>query len=370
MLELKLCTIAGKMAFWYYQKMNFHLLQKYFFLAFLAIVTAVFVWIVSDFLFALFWAVVLVILFNPMYHWILRKFKNRRSLASGVSVAIIIVCIVVPVGLIGNQVVQEIAGYVQQATNTTTAQGPIEEMGAKAIENLAGTFGFDAESTKAEIRTYLAEAGSQLQSSVLILGQNILSFGLNVFIAFYALFFLFIYGDDLTRKLIKLLPLGDKNERALFKKFVSVTRATMKASFVIAIVQGTLGVILFSALGIDGAVLWGVVMGVSSLIPIVGTALVWVPMTFILAVSGQIVSAIIVIVVAAGIISNLDNLIRPKLLGKDTQMPDVVVLISTLGGIATFGITGIVLGPVLAGLCLVMWDLYEAEYTDALGADD
>ena len=178
----------------------------------------------------------------------------------------------------------------------------------------------------------------------------------------YFLFYLFRDGERIVERIIRALPLGDRRERRLFSKFADVARATVKGTLVVAAVQGAIGGLLFWALGIDAAVFWGVVMAVLSLVPAIGSALVWVPAAVILAASGEPGRAAILVAGGVLVIGLVDNLLRPILVGRDTEMPDYLVLIATLGGIAVFGLSGFVLGPVVAALFLVVWDMVIEEY--------
>ena len=145
-------------------------------------------------------------------------------------------------------------------------------------------------------------------------------------------------------------------------KGLAITRATLKSILVIGALQGTTGGIAFAAAGIDGPVFWGIVMAVASTLPSVGTALVWVPATIMLYLQGQPVAAFWFAAWCAIVVSGLDNLVRPWLVGNDAKMPDLLVLLSTLGGIAMFGAAGIIIGPVLAGLFLTSLEIFTATF--------
>jgi len=189
------------------------------------------------------------------------------------------------------------------------------------------------------------------------------------FLMLYLLFFVLREGDSLLDQMVRALPLGDERERALFAKFAEVARATIKGTLIVGIVQGTLGGILFWALGIEAAVFWGVVMVLLSVLPAVGAGLVWLPAAIVLAVSGAWIKAAIMVGVGALVIGMVDNLLRPMLVGRDTKMPDYVILLSTLGGLTTFGISGFVIGPVIAALFIVVWDMFAREHAGALLAN-
>jgi predicted PurR-regulated permease PerM len=168
-------------------------------------------------------------------------------------------------------------------------------------------------------------------------------------------------GNKLIELLIRALPLGDARERLLFAKFAEVTRATVKGNMVIAIIQGSLGGLIFWILGIPVALLWGVAMAIVSLIPAVGPALIWLPVAIYLLATGQTADAIILVAFGAIVIGLIDNILRPILVGRDTKMPDYIVLLSTLGGLAIVGINGFVVGPLIAALFMAFWGIFIRE---------
>ena len=156
------------------------------------------------------------------------------------------------------------------------------------------------------------------------------------------------------------IPLDTQHTERLLGQFVTVVRATVKGNIVISLVQGLLGGIAFAVLGLPAALLWGTLMALLSLLPAVGAALVWGPVAAYMLLTGQVASAIGLTVWGVGVIGLVDNLLRPILVGKDTELPDYLILIATLGGIAVFGINGFVIGPVIAAMFLVAWQLMTA----------
>jgi predicted PurR-regulated permease PerM len=162
------------------------------------------------------------------------------------------------------------------------------------------------------------------------------------------------------------VPLPDHDRDRLFDKFLSVTRATLKGTLVIGAVQGMLGGLAFWVLGISGAIFWGVVMVVFSVLPVVGGALVWVPAAIMLALSGQFVKAIVLVVFCGLVVGSVDNVLRPRLVGRDTEMHDLMILFSTLGGIMAFGAVGFILGPIIAALFQTVWELMDVAFNDIL----
>jgi predicted PurR-regulated permease PerM len=176
----------------------------------------------------------------------------------------------------------------------------------------------------------------------------------------YLLFFLLRDGDDLSRRITKAIPLRPDHQRALLDTFTTVIRATVKGNIVVAVLQGALGGLIFWLLGIRAPLLWAAVMAVLSLLPAVGAALVWFPVAVYLLATGAVWQGVVLIAYGMLIIGLVDNVVRPILVGQDTKMPDYVVLIATLGGIAIFGINGFVIGPVIAAMFIAAWDIYSA----------
>jgi predicted PurR-regulated permease PerM len=192
--------------------------------------------------------------------------------------------------------------------------------------------------------------------------QSSVIFLLNLFVMLYAMFFFFIRGPRLLAFLDEYTPLDADDKRVIAAKGLAITRATLKSILIIGALQGTTGGLAFAAAGIDSPVFWGIVMAVASALPAVGTALVWVPATVVLYLQGQPGVALAFAAWCIVVVSGLDNLVRPALVGNDAKMPDLLVLLSTLGGIAMFGAAGIIIGPVLAGLFLTSLEIFTATF--------
>ena len=188
--------------------------------------------------------------------------------------------------------------------------------------------------------------------------QSAFAFVVGLGIMLYLTYFLLRDGTEIARKISTLMPMQEGKRRALFQKFIAVVRATIKGSIVVAIVQGILGGMAFYFLDIRAPLLWGVVMGVLSLVPAIGTGLVWAPVAIYLFATGDVQRGIILLAFGLFVISTIDNVLRPILVGKDTQMPDYVVLIATLGGIALMGVNGIIIGPVIAAMFISAWEIF------------
>lgn len=193
--------------------------------------------------------------------------------------------------------------------------------------------------------------------------QSTVIFLLDLFVTLYAMFYFLLRGPQLVALLNDYTPLGDEDKHEILTKGVAVTRATLKSLLVIGVLQGALGGVAFAAVGIDSPVFWGLVMAVASVLPLLGTAFVWVPATVALFLRGDVLHALALlawcVVVVVGL---LDYMLRPRLIGNDARMPDLVVLLSTLGGVGMFGVAGLIIGPVIAGLFLTSLGILTATF--------
>jgi predicted PurR-regulated permease PerM len=211
----------------------------------------------------------------------------------------------------------------------------------------------------------LMETSQFVASEALTIGQNTFDFIVDLCIVLYLLFFLLRDGDGLTRRIRDAIPLDPKQQRDLLNKFTAVIRSTIKGTVVVAIVQGTLGGLILWVLGVRAPVLWGALMAVLSLLPAVGSALVWLPVAIYFLVTGAIWRGIVLIAFGVLVIGLVDNVLRPVLVGKETKIPDYVILVATLGGLAIFGINGFVIGPVIAAMFMAAWDIFSASRSEA-----
>jgi predicted PurR-regulated permease PerM len=189
-------------------------------------------------------------------------------------------------------------------------------------------------------------------------GQNTFEFVVSLSISLYLAFFLIRDGDSTVRAIGRKIPLAPVHRQRLWHKFATVVRATVKGNLLVALIQGALGGLAFWALGVSGALLWAVLMAALSLLPAVGAALVWGPVALYFLVTGAMWQGLALVAFGVLVIGLVDNLLRPILVGQDTRMPDYVVMISTLGGMAVFGINGFILGPLIAAMFLSAWQIF------------
>jgi predicted PurR-regulated permease PerM len=340
-------------------------LQNAFFLGLLVIVTLSFFWLLQDFWLPIFWAAVFATLFHPLFRDCKRRCGGRAALGSVLTIALILLLVILPLLLTGFAVAAEMSGlYERVAAGQVNPQVVVDwvERNLPLVTDFLSGLGLDVDQLRARLSGAAVATSRFLASKAVAFGQDALRIGGLTFLMLYLLFFFLRDGRALLNTMVRALPIGDARERRLLHKFAEVSRATIKGTIVIGIVQGGIGGILFWALGIEAAVLWGVVMGFLSLLPAVGAAVVWIPAAALLMVSGQLLKGFILLLGGTLLIGLADNVIRPLLVGRDTEMPDYLILVSTLGGLALFGLSGVVIGPIVAALFIAVWEMFADEY--------
>lgn len=330
------------------------------FLTFVLLVTVSFFLLIKDFLLACFWAIILAVVFYPVYQWINRYFKNSEILPLFLTMLTIILVLVIPLLIITLMITEESTAYYQKIqSGEINPQVYFQDTLALLLpkfNKLSHIQEISVEQISASAGNAFTQAVQYIAQQLPALTQNILNLIVQVALSFYILFFLLRDGQQLIRKFISLIPIGDKIEIELFERFTSVARATVKGGLLVAVIQGSIGGLLFWFVGIPAAFLWGMLMIVLSLLPI-GSALIWAPAAVILFLQGYTLKAVILLSVGIFVIAMIDNFLRPRLIGKDSKMSDYLVLVSTLGGISWFSLTGFVLGPIIAALFITFWDI-------------
>jgi predicted PurR-regulated permease PerM len=340
-------------------------IQNVSFFLLVALTTLAFLGLIISFVMPVFWAAVLATVFFPLQRRYVARLGGRRSLAALATMLTIIGLVVVPIFLVGVAVSREAVYLHDQITSgAIDLQAPLRFL--RRITPLASDylarFGIEVEGLVQRLSTSAIAVSQFIASRALGIGQDVVRITALFFLMLYILFFFLRDGSQLVAMLIRVLPLEDGRKRQLLAKFADVSLATMKGTLVVGIVQGAIGAILFWALGIPAPVLWGTLMAVFSILPAVGPGLVWLPAAVILLGMGQIVKGIILIAAGVLVIGLVDNVLRPVLVGRDTQMPDYLVLLATLGGLAVFGVSGFVIGPLIAAFFLVVWEMFAQEH--------
>ena len=332
-------------------------------------ITIVFIATIKGFLAALFLAAVFTGLVYPAYRWLLRRFRGHETLASVTTLLAVLGAIVVPLiiffGLVVAQAVevsQVFAPWLERQIQSATSSNhafPDWVPFAHELEPYSATI-------SSKVAGFTSKIGGFLVNSLSKVTQITAIFLLNLFVMLYAMFFFLIRGPAIVRTIMDYLPLSASDKDNILEVGLSVSKATIKGTLVIGVVQGALGGVGLAVAGISGAAFWGTIMMVLSIIPGIGTALVWVPAVIYLLISGQTIAGVGLAIWSAAIVGTVDNLMRPRLVGRDAKMPDLLILVSTLGGLGLFGALGLVIGPVIAALFLTAWTIYRQVFDDVL----
>jgi predicted PurR-regulated permease PerM len=343
--------------------------RKVFLLVLVISVSVAFVAMLQSFVTTILMAAIFSGLVYPLYGRLVVLLKGRQPLASGLTLFVLLVVVIVPVLIV-------LGIVVNQAIRLTGSVGPFVERFVNEptylTQQLQQIPGFNRlEPYREQILTKAGDIvntiGGFLIGSLSDTTKGTVTFVFHFFILLYTMFFLLMDGPAMLQSIVNHLPLNQDDKQQMTDRFLSVTRATLKGTIIIGLIQGALSGFAFFLVGIPDALFWSVVMGVLSILPVVGGALVWVPACIFLAATGSWWRALFLAGFCSLVVGSVDNVIRPRLVGRDTEMHDLVILFSTLGGILVFGPIGFILGPVLAGLFITSWHIFAVAYRDALG---
>jgi predicted PurR-regulated permease PerM len=337
-------------------------------LSLLFLISAIFLSMIRDFLMALLLAGIFSALAQPVFRKTTRLLGNRPRAAALSTLLLFFLVVLVPlsglVSIVTAQAVKvgmSITPWVKQQIAQPTAFS----------EYLQRLPYYDQ---LVPYHDQIVSKAGELASKISVFLVNSLSAGAIGTVNFIFMFFVFLYvsyfflmdGKALMTRILYYLPLKEKDENRLLDRFTSVTRATLKGTALIGVLQGALAGLAFAVVGIDAAIFWGTLMAALSIIPAVGSAIIWVPAVIIMAAGGSYLKAIGLALFCGLIVGSFDNVLRPRLVGKDTQMHDLMIFLGTLGGIALFGVIGFIIGPIIAALFVTIWDIYGEVFKDFL----
>jgi len=342
--------------------------RRAFLLLLVAGISLLFLLVIGRFLLAVFLAAVFAGLAWPLYCWILQRLRGHKGLAAITTIVVLLVGVGIP-----------LAGFL----TLVTAQAVQVGQGAEAwfqdqaaqlerLRALAERVPFadrllpEGEDVAEQFREMAGRTGTALMGAVAAATRGTLAFFLQLFILLYALFYFLVDGPGILRRILRYTPLSPGEEDQLLERFVSVTRATVRGSLLIGVIQGGVAGLAFWVAGVPGPAFWGTIMVVLSIIPAVGAALIWIPAVIYLFMVGDTVAAIGLLAWCAVVVSTLDNFLRPRLIGRDARMADLLILLSTLGGIVMFGALGFIVGPIVAALFVTVWHIYGEAFKDWL----
>ena len=329
----------------------------------LVVVSVALGWILLPFYGTILWGAIIALLFSPLYRWLLQRLKQRRTSAALLTLLAVLIIVVLPFALVTASLAREVTViYERLQSGDLNPALYFRELFAALpswVSSLLDRVGLsDFDVLQARLSAALTQASQFLATQVLSIGQNTFEFVANLCVTLYLAFFLLRDGDVVMRALHRAIPLPTAHKLELVGKFTTVIRATVKGNLLVAAIQGALGGLAFWFLGVTGALLWAVLMAFLSLLPAIGAGLVWLPVAIYFLVTGAIWQGVALTAYGVLVIGLIDNMLRPLLVGKDTRMPDYVVMITTLGGMALLGVNGFVVGPVVAAMFIALWQLY------------
>jgi predicted PurR-regulated permease PerM len=330
-------------------------------------VTVLFYWVIKGFILAVLLAAILAAIAYPFNSRLTKSLRGRRSLASGITIALSLVLVIMPLVLFIGVLVGEAINISESAGAWVAEQAAQKETLKKQLEadpDLQKLLPYQDEILEKAGRL-ATKAGSFVARGFAAGAKGTAEFFLMLFVMLYAMFYFLVEGKTILNATLRFTPLSEEDKTRLLGTFSSVGRATLKGTLVIGIVQGGLAGLSFWVAGIQGAVFWGAVMAVLSIIPGVGTALIWVPAVIFLVLEQRIAAAVGVGLWCALVVGTIDNILRPLLVGKDTEMPDLLVMLTTLGGLALFGPAGIIVGPIIGALYVTIWKLWGGAVDEA-----
>jgi predicted PurR-regulated permease PerM len=345
------------------------LATAFFFALLILILYGVFL-ILTPFLTAITWAVILAILVYPLYAWLLQRLRGRANLAAIIVIVVITLLVIAPGIELVRFLADETVSLVQAVRSLLDEEGKQEWLAKPWVQQVLGWWNMvslglvDFKINWKELFVQGAQSSSTfLVTQVKGIAQNVLSFTVNFIVALLTLFFFLRDGAEFLNRLQRLLPMDREHQERLLSNIVDAVTAVVHGSLVVAMVQGLLAGLAYWALGVPFSVLWGVATAFGALLPFGGSTLVTVPASIYLFLQGETVRGVILLVWALGVVGMVDNILKPLVIGNRLGVPVLFLFFGIFGGLALFGAVGIILGPALFALLRALLDLYSEEYS-------
>jgi predicted PurR-regulated permease PerM len=337
--------------------------QTTLFFAIMLIVTIAFFYIMKPFIYALFWAVVLAGLFMPVYKKVEKKL-HRPTVSAAIVLVLICLIFILPLVFIASLLLKESMDIYQGISNGNSQINVYIQKLTELIKHnpYKDSLNLDDAAFAENIMDLSKSVAGYFFSNLKSFTQNMLQFIAQLGVMLYALFYFIRDGEKFLETILRLLPLEHDRDRILLNHFKKTANSTLKVTLIIGGIQGTLGGLLFLFTGIQGAILWGIMMIITAVIPVVGCALVWAPAGIFMIITGNLWTGIFILAFGSLVISMVDHFLRPILLGNDVSMHPLLIFLSTIGGIIVFGFTGFIIGPIIMSLVVAVWSMYEEYY--------
>lgn len=345
---------------------HFH---RNFLLTVLILAGILFFWIIKYFIVPMVVAGALATLFFPLFRWVSRRLGGHKGFSSLLTCLVILLVILIPAYVVGDLVVRQAVELYEAAQETVhqwTEEGDEGLIGRIRSSRIVRWIDLQDIEWGQILEQGTQSIGTAVAAGVNVMSKNLIGFFTNFLLIFFILFYFFRDGELMVERLKEISPMNEKYEHAIFQRFNQISKATVKGTILVGFTQGALGALTLWVTGVDTWVLWGVVMSLLSIIPMLGPYIVMVPAGVIQLLMGQYIQGIIILVMGTAIIGSVDNLMRPRVVGRGARMHDLVVFFTTLGGIAVFGVLGFIVGPVVAAIFMTILDIYTVEFQGEL----
>ncbi|MDP3916713.1 MAG: AI-2E family transporter [Nanoarchaeota archaeon] len=326
--------------------------SKFFFLASFLGITILSIYLIKSYIITIIGAILLSYIFYPMYTTIRKKIKNKK-VSSLLTTILVVILIIVPLVFAANALINESVNFFYHTKDLNISS--LEDKVSDYLDSDINIGSYISENLN-KISLSIARSTSEF---VVSLPKKILE----IFVMLFLMFFLFLGGEDLVKKLKKHIPLRSKQKEELANKFSSIIYASVYGMIVTAFVQGAVGAIGYWIFGMESPILWGLVTVVVAILPFVGAALIWLPASIYMLISGETFNGLGLLFYGIFIISTIDNIIRPSIVGSKAKIHPALVLLGVLGGIELFGFLGIIIGPLVLSILTIFIELYLLEKT-------
>lgn len=342
---------------------------RYFLLGVVILIGVVFFKMISMFLIPIILAAVFSGLFYGFYEKLSRRLRGRRGISAGLCCLLLLLLLLIPLYFLGSLVAQEALDFYDSAevqVKEIITQGDRGLLGRLGEIPLLQRLGVNRIDWQASLQDVFKSTASLIANVINTATKSTFSVITNLFFTLFAMFYFFKDGDRLIAYVKKFSPLPNQYEDQLIRRFLAVSRGTIKGTMLIGLIKGVIGGLTFWMFGIRSPILWGVIMAILSLIPMVGAWLVMYPAAFVLMLTGQVWQGVLLFLIAAVLVGNIDNVLQPILVGRETGMHDLLIFFSSIGGIAMFGVMGFLIGPIIAAFFLTVLDFYAIEFRHQL----
>jgi predicted PurR-regulated permease PerM len=335
----------------------------------LCVITLLFLYLLKYFFYAIFWAAIIASIFQPFKDKIDRRIPSE-SISATITIVVILLVIILPATFIGSLLLSESVEFYNTLGNDST----VIEKGFRRIANMLAQNDYLSRLNLNErfwVQKY-AEMGkavaNYITASLTAATQNSLAVLVKFAVMIYTLFFFLRDGEKFSEMAARMYPMGDGRGKILYNRFISAARTTLKTTLIIGGIQGSLGGLIFYITGVHGVLIWTVVMIFAAIIPLVGCSVIWAPMGIFMLISGRIWEGLTILAFGGVVITTVDTILRPIMIGRDVEIHPLLIFLSTLGGIVVFGFSGFVIGPIIVSLLMTIWDMYDQFYRKDLAA--